>query len=862
MFPGGPLSPGSGVVLAPGWESYQEALCGAPLASAYGGPVLLSSITVLMGSVQAELVRLHPDRVFCIGLSSAVANAVKTALPGATVTRINGSDVYDMSHRVAHELAAKVGNLTDARAILTVGTNFPDAIGASALACAKLWPIVLTGTGTTAHPKALATFSELGITKALKLGTYAGLPPSVVYTQLSGGDRYATNRNVADWAEANAGLSFTHTGFATGDKFPDALAAGPYLALDDGMLLLSPLLGPLPPAMGAAVTANQADVRHVTYIAMIQPVVGQVKALLPGPPKVTGIGPASGPAAGGTTVTIAGANFTGASNVRFGSTPATSFTVHSATQITATSPAGSSTVDIVVVGPTGTSATGLADRFRYIPLPVVTGLAPTSGTIRGSTEVTITGTGFTAATAVTFGATPAAHFSVDSSTRIRATSPAHAAGLVDVTVTTPGGTSATADANDDFTFALTPEITGLAPTWGPEAGATTVSITGSHLAGATAVKFGDADATSFTPISDTEITATSPPHAAGAVHVSVTGPDGTSLPVDTDLYRFGSPVRFEQDDPLLAYAGTWGTVTDGAASAGGSAQTVSAGASLDIAFTGTSLDWIATKGTAFGRATVSLDGATPVPVDLSSATTEYQQPVWTSGPLPEGPHTVTIASLGQPGAAGTGVIVDIDALDVVGALTEFRDGLLVVDGSSLAENDGSAPGNGWASRVIATINSPTAGVWILQNVAHGGQNIAQMAADAATQIDTLYSAAYQHNILCVWEGTISLSNGYTPARYVDELKAYCLARRAAGFQVVVVTVLPCYGRDNSAVNALIRAGWTDYADALADVALDPRIGDAGDEFDTTYYLADTSHLNDAGNAIVGDIVRAAIEGIL
>jgi hypothetical protein len=90
-----------------------------------------------------------------------------------------------------------------------------------------------------------------------------------------------TNANVAVWAKNNAGLSFLHIGIATGDKFPDALASGPFLAADDGILLLSPLLGPLPPAVAGQITANRDSVQHVTFIAMIEPVVGQVKALLP-----------------------------------------------------------------------------------------------------------------------------------------------------------------------------------------------------------------------------------------------------------------------------------------------------------------------------------------------------------------------------------------------------------------------------------------------------------------------------------------------------------------------------------------------------------------------------------------------------
>ena len=86
---------------------------------------------------------------------------------------------------------------------------------------------------------------------------------------------------MAEWAAANAGLSLAHLGVATGDKFPDALAAGPYLAANGGILLLSPLSGPLPPTIGALVTANAASVQSLTFFAMIEPVVGQVRGLLP-----------------------------------------------------------------------------------------------------------------------------------------------------------------------------------------------------------------------------------------------------------------------------------------------------------------------------------------------------------------------------------------------------------------------------------------------------------------------------------------------------------------------------------------------------------------------------------------------------
>jgi hypothetical protein len=283
MFPNA-LPAGSGLVLAPG-ETFPEALCGAPLAAAYGGPVLLTSVGGLYSAVRDEIVRLAPEHVVCIGLSDTITAAVQTALPGASVTTIrgDGGSVYDMSYKVAAALGQKVGDLSGATAVVTRGDQFPDAIGVSPLVCAQKWPVLLTkGTTGSLHPSAVAALAELGITKAIKVGTYAILPEGVVgLANLSGDNRYYTNRNVAVWAMNNAGLTFSHLGITTGDKFPDALAAGPYLALDSGILLLSPVYGPLPSCIGAEIAENGAAVERVSFIAMVEPVIGQVKARLP-----------------------------------------------------------------------------------------------------------------------------------------------------------------------------------------------------------------------------------------------------------------------------------------------------------------------------------------------------------------------------------------------------------------------------------------------------------------------------------------------------------------------------------------------------------------------------------------------------
>ena len=97
-----------------------------------------------------------------------------------------------------------------------------------------------------------------------------------------------------------------------------------------------------------------------------------------------------------------------------------------------------------------------------------------------------------------FGGTAATSFVVNSATQITAVDPAEAAGTVDITVTTPSGTSATTT-SDQFTFGASagPTVTAVSPNSGGISGGTTVVITGLNFTGATAVMFGGTAATSF-----------------------------------------------------------------------------------------------------------------------------------------------------------------------------------------------------------------------------------------------------------------------------------------------------------------------------------------------------------------------------
>jgi hypothetical protein len=98
-------------------------------------------------------------------------------------------------------------------------------------------------------------------------------------------------------------------------------------------------------------------------------------------PAVTSVSPASGPAAGGTTVTISGSGFVNGDGVAFGVTPAASVTVVSPTQIQAVTPAeGAAGVGVTVTDPNG-GPTTLASAFTFLSASLPTPPPPSSGAL-------------------------------------------------------------------------------------------------------------------------------------------------------------------------------------------------------------------------------------------------------------------------------------------------------------------------------------------------------------------------------------------------------------------------------------------------------------------------------------------------
>src|SRR4051794_11207733 len=174
----------------------------------------------------------------------------------------------------------------------------------------------------------------------------------------------------------------------------------------------------------------------------------------PSPPTISGFTPTSGQP--GTSVTITGANLAGATGVTFGGVSA-SFSVDSSTQITATVPQHAVTGAVSITTGAGTavsSGTFTVTSPPAPPAPTIPSFTPASGT--PGTAVTITGTNFTGATAVTFHGV-AAVYNVVSSTQIQTVVPAGSS-TGTFSVTTPAGT-----ATSESQFVVTTAGSGFTP---------------------------------------------------------------------------------------------------------------------------------------------------------------------------------------------------------------------------------------------------------------------------------------------------------------------------------------------------------------------------------------------------------------
>ena len=305
------------------------------------------------------------------------------------------------------------------------------------------------------------------------------------------------------------------------------------------------------------------------------------------PPSVLSVAPNTGPTGGGNSVTVTGTTFestgqftttsvmVGTHNITATPCPGTPtvpcFTVNSATSITIGDipPHAVGTVDITVTTTEGTSATSSADQYTYEPIPDVTSVSPNAGVAAGGNTVSVMGTLFTGVTEVSVGSvnittactgTPTVPcFLSGSATQISVEDFPSGSGNVDITVTTPGGTSPTSAA-DVYAYAPIPTISKVAPNHGSISGGTSVTVTGTGFepsgtnrnftttlvsAGGTPIMThpcpGAPTAPCYNVNSSTQIFVEDfPAHVVGSVDITVTTIGGVSAISSADKYFYGA----------------------------------------------------------------------------------------------------------------------------------------------------------------------------------------------------------------------------------------------------------------------------------------------------------------------------------
>ena len=191
----------------------------------------------------------------------------------------------------------------------------------------------------------------------------------------------------------------------------------------------------------------------------------------------------------------------------------------------------------------------------------------------------------------------------------------------------------------------------------------------------------------------------------------------------------------------------------------------------------------------------------------------------------------------------------------------WKAAVLVVDGSSTAAGVGASPGMGFAAQTAALLPPDVQ----VSDVAVPGSTLADMAERAPVRVDPAYRAGARIDIVLLHPGRHELALGTSVTDVEQLVTDYALARRQAGFKVCLMTLLadpsPPVEAARLAFNDWLRAIWPTFADGLADVAADPRLGSPGACFDPAFFATDHLHPNDAGAALMAAIVASALHRI-
>lgn len=238
LFP----SAGAPVAYVATGERFADALAASGAAGAAGGPVLLAQRNALPDATAAELRRLQPGRLVVLGgvaaITDAVADAAATAAGAVGVQRYAGLDRYGTA------AALSAASFTSASlAVVVTGDSFPDSLSGGGLASLSGAPLLLTPSAALSDATA-AELRRLRPARVVIVGGPNAVSPAVEsevrnaaggdVQRVAGVDRYATSA-----AAATTVTSATTVLVATGENFPDGLAAAAAAKKAGGPVLLT-----------------------------------------------------------------------------------------------------------------------------------------------------------------------------------------------------------------------------------------------------------------------------------------------------------------------------------------------------------------------------------------------------------------------------------------------------------------------------------------------------------------------------------------------------------------------------------------------------------------------------------------------
>jgi len=221
------------VVLASG-EDFPDALSAAPLARAYGAPILLTTPNTLLPNTEAELSRLGVKEVFIVGGTASVSKDIENKLSakGIKITRLSGNNRYETSLAVADYIG------TAGEIFVVSGANFPDALSIASYAADSQIPIILTESDKLSED--IEEFiSVYGVNKTYVIGGLGAISEDVANKlpnaeRIGGNNRYETNIKVLERFPFYFGVTM----IASGQGFADALSGSALAALSSSPIIL------------------------------------------------------------------------------------------------------------------------------------------------------------------------------------------------------------------------------------------------------------------------------------------------------------------------------------------------------------------------------------------------------------------------------------------------------------------------------------------------------------------------------------------------------------------------------------------------------------------------------------------------